>query len=77
MGVGEIVREKLKNGGVEVHVIVGLYEGCLHEVRATLSEKRGDEIEREMCEDLDLDYEHRWDDEYRKNDVYHQIVKLE
>ena len=81
MEIEKAVKEKLMNGGVKVHVISGLFEGSPEHVRTTFNEKRADEIEREVCKDMDVPFGERARERYYRNggenEVHHQIVDLE
>jgi hypothetical protein len=65
----------------KVSVIVGVYQGCVEDVRAG-SFTMMEEVERQICKDYDVPYDNDKRKEYRdsccgENDVYHFIVELE
>lgn len=54
---------------MEIHVIISIYRGVIDEVRATDREDKAIEIERELCEELDVPLAPEEREEYYEKNV--------
>ncbi|KXB09312.1 hypothetical protein AKJ35_01025 [candidate division MSBL1 archaeon SCGC-AAA833F18] len=62
------------------HVIVGVWQGIVDEVRLTKDEEKAKEIEQKICKEFEVSFEEKEREEYYEknaepNEVYHFTVR--
>jgi len=65
----------------EVYVIIGIYQGCLEDVKVFTDPEKATEYEKTLCKELEVPYDAAEREEYYdsngENEVHHMITKLE
>ena len=60
----------------EVHVIIGIWGGCLDEVEVFTTDKDPTECEKKLCEKYDIPFDQKERGEYYDSDGEHEVKHM-
>jgi len=65
-----------------IHIIIGICEGIIDDIKAYFNSKEANEYERKLCEKYKIPYNSKAREEYystelAKHEVYHYLVEVQ